>query len=275
MCAALVLLHQPFVERLEVVDHRLRVERTPRRPLQDFLPRAARARSHKALQEVADAGAAVVVGIVRILLQDLPRNVVVQLEQERLGERVVVVLSRVVVDVGLGYGVGELFAAAPRWHDALIAPLQVPPSGVEHLGRKLVGVQSPLEPRHHTGSPGNEHDVVQGLLEELLDLVHFGVRRREPPVHQELPLGGGKADHRADGLVVCPVGAVTQHERHVGVAVGHEVIDVPQLVVHRLVPIGVGLHAHQRADVGVHVHVPRRGVSVLLVVGAGLERVER
>ena len=63
-------------------------------------------------------------------------------------------------------------------------------------------------------------------------------------------------------------------ERHLGPAVGEEVVDVPELVVAGAEPLLVGLHAHQRADVLRAIDVPGRGVAVLLARQAGRHRIE-
>ena len=116
--------------------------------------------------------------------------------------------------------------------------------------------------------------VVQRLLEQRLHLVglHLGVNQTQ--TGQEGLLRGGQAHQGAHGLVVGAVGAPAQQHRHLGVGVGEVVVDVAQLVVGGFVPLGVGLHAHQAAHVLVEVHVPGRGVVVLLVVGALGQRVE-
>ena len=47
----------------------------------------------------------------RVLLENVGGDMIVQLEQQRLRQRVVVVLPGIVIDVSLGQRVGELLAA--------------------------------------------------------------------------------------------------------------------------------------------------------------------
>src|SRR5262249_53989505 len=106
-----VLPFQPLVERLEVFDHCLGIECAARGFLEYVPPAPARARGHECLQEISGGLAAEVVGVVRVLVEDLARDVIVELEQERLGKRVVVILRGVIGDMRLGEAVCELLAA--------------------------------------------------------------------------------------------------------------------------------------------------------------------
>ena len=99
------------MERREVLHHGLSIELLAGCLLEHFPPRPAGTRRHQRLQEIPDCLASVIVGIVRVLLQDVRGDVVVQLEQERLREGVIVVLPGIVIDVGFRQRVGELLAA--------------------------------------------------------------------------------------------------------------------------------------------------------------------
>src|SRR5204863_834937 len=79
--APLVLLGQPLPQRLEVVGHRARREIVARLLQQQRAPVAGRSDLHDRLEEVADIAPAEVVGPVRILVEDLACDVIVQLEQ--------------------------------------------------------------------------------------------------------------------------------------------------------------------------------------------------
>jgi hypothetical protein len=70
-------LLQPLIQWCEVLHHCLPVELTTGGLLEDIAPGAARAGSHEFLQEVADLTVTVVVGIVRILVQDLAGDMIV------------------------------------------------------------------------------------------------------------------------------------------------------------------------------------------------------
>ena len=94
-----------------------------------------------------------------------------------------------------------------------------------------------LEPRHGAGGKGNEHHVRQGLLEQLGHAVNLASGGNQAAGRQESALERGKTHHRADPLVIRPIGALPQHQRHFGTAVAHVVVDVSQLVMSRLVPV--------------------------------------
>ncbi len=221
-----------------------------------------------------------VVGVARVLVQDVRRDVVVELEEEHVGERVVVVLRGVVVDVRLGGGVVERRAdGGPRGvrrHDALELARQLPPARVPLVRRQVLGVEVVLEERHGAGRERDEHGVVERLAQERLDRVwRLDVLGEQADALQEARLERREPHQAADGLVVGAVGAAAQHRRHLGTRVGKVIVDVAQLVVRRLVPVGVGLHRHQRAHVALEVDVPGAGVGVLLVGRVQRQRVER
>src|SRR6185295_18195884 len=99
--APAVLFDEPLPERLEVLDHRARREVRTGLRAQDLAPVPAGSLLEDRAQELADVLASVVARVGGILVQDALRDVVVELEQEDVRERVVVVRRRIVRDVRL------------------------------------------------------------------------------------------------------------------------------------------------------------------------------
>ena len=99
------------MQGFEVIGHRARRDIFTGRFLQDLSPIFGAAFPENAIEPFPDF---LVIGIItglRRLFQDFARDVIVELELEDRREGVVVIVGRVIVDVCLGRGVAELFAA--------------------------------------------------------------------------------------------------------------------------------------------------------------------
>ena len=116
---ATILFLQPAEQRLIVFNHRARGKILAGRVAQDFAPVLGAALFHDALEECADLLVARVAATLRRLVQNFPRDVVVQLELQHRGDGVAVVVGRVVVDMRLGRGVAKFLAARGGRLDAL------------------------------------------------------------------------------------------------------------------------------------------------------------
>ena len=109
--ASLVLLFEPGLQRLEVFRHGASGNVFAGRILQHLAPIFGGAFFEDVIEPFPDF---LVIGIIaglRRLLQDFARDVIVELELEDGGKGAVVVVGRVIVDVGLGGGVAEFLAS--------------------------------------------------------------------------------------------------------------------------------------------------------------------
>ncbi len=177
--------------------------------------------------------------------------------------------------MGLGGRVAELLAAGGRRLHALLVAHELPPAGVQLISGHVLAVELRLPLGHGAAGPVHEGDGhLQGIVQQHLHLVGLVVRRQHARGLEVRDLPRGHGDELAHALVEAGVGAVPQEGRHLGPGVAHEVVAVAQLVVDGLEPLGVGLHAHEGADVVVQIQVPAGGVGVLLAGVAGLHGVE-
>src|SRR5262245_16360442 len=104
---ARILLFQIFEHGLEVARHRLGAQVRTGGLADQFAPGLHGPLPENALQEVPRRLAAVVIAGVRILLENVAADLVVQLVLQDGGHSVVVILGRVVIDVGLGSRIAE------------------------------------------------------------------------------------------------------------------------------------------------------------------------
>jgi hypothetical protein len=88
-------------DRLVVFEHCLRAQIFAGLFAQHLPPVLARARPHDALQEIPDLLVARIVAVARVLVEDIPGDIVVQVELQDARESIVIVLCSVVVDVRL------------------------------------------------------------------------------------------------------------------------------------------------------------------------------
>ena len=91
-------------------------------------------------------------------MQNFARDVIVQLELEHGRERVVVVVSRVIVDVRLGSGIAKFFASRRRRLDALKIGNVFPPARIPLICREIVCVDVRLPMRHHAARKINKRN---------------------------------------------------------------------------------------------------------------------
>lgn len=108
--AAFVLRFQIRHQRLKVSKHGACVEVFAGSFFQQRAPVAGGTGAQDVAEEVADFGAAVVIGRMRILLEDFGGDVVVELKQDEEGEAVVVILRRIVDGVRFGASITVLIA---------------------------------------------------------------------------------------------------------------------------------------------------------------------
>src|SRR5438105_11920869 len=89
-------------------------------------------------------------------MQNVARNVIVQLELKYSRERIVVVIRRIIIDVRLGSGIAKFFTTRRRWLDALEIKNLFPPSRVPLIRRKIMRVNVRLPIRHRAAGEINE-----------------------------------------------------------------------------------------------------------------------
>ncbi len=154
--AAFVLFFEPGIEWFEIFGHGAGGNIFAGRLLQDFAPIFGAAFLQNVVQPGPDL---LVIGVVtglRWLVQNFARDVVVQLELKHRRKRVVVIVGRVIVDVGLGRGVAEFLAARRRRFDSLHFANVFPPARIPLIGRKIVRVNVGFPMRHRSAGEINE-----------------------------------------------------------------------------------------------------------------------
>ena len=105
-------------------------------------------------------------------MQNVARDVVVQLKLEHGRERIVVVVSWRIIDVRLGSSVAKFFAARRRRFDTLKIGNIFPPARIPLICRQIVRVDVRLSMRHHAAGEINKWNRAgQRVIEKERGLV--------------------------------------------------------------------------------------------------------
>ena len=168
MCPPHILLLQPIHKRREVRQHGAGREALACGLAEELVAVHRSAGRQDCLEEIAYLLTPEVVRVARVFVEDLASDMVVELKEQHERQRVVVVLRRVVVDVGLRGRVVKDTADGStgivRRRDALVPAFKLPPTGIPLLTRQLVDIQIVLELRHHARRPRNEDHIIEGFL---------------------------------------------------------------------------------------------------------------
>src|ERR1700751_2902330 len=100
-------------------------------------------------------------------MQNFARDVIVQLKLKDGSKRVVVIVSRVIVDVRFGSGIAKFLAARRRRLDSLKIGNVLPPTGVPLVCREIMRIDVRLPMRHGARRKINKWDrASQRVIEE-------------------------------------------------------------------------------------------------------------
>ena len=165
-------------------------------------------------------------------MQDLARDVIVQLKLKHSGERVIVVIGRRVVDVCLGRGVAEFFPARRGWLDALKIGNVFPPPRIPLVGRQifLVNVRFPM--RHHAAREINERNRArERVVEQEGGFVRLKVSRKNAARLQIRDLTRGQRNQFSNPFVKSGIRAETQQIWDFRTRIGFEIVAVAKLMM--------------------------------------------
>src|SRR5215475_13689188 len=206
-------------------------------------------------------------------MQNLARDVVVQLKLKHSGERVIVIIRRRIVDMRFASGVAKLFATWFGRLNALKIADVFPPARIPLVRRQIVRIDVCFPVRHGSAGKMNEWQRAgERVIKQERGLIGIEFVRQNATRLQIRHLARRERDQFAYAFMESGRRSNSQHIWNLGTRVSFEVMTVPKLVVSRKKPTRIRLDALQRTNVVLKIDMPAGGVRVFLPVRIGWNR---